>query len=57
MFNTARMAVFAALLAGVAGPAFAADLAEPPVVEQAPSQVAYEEPADVGGWYIRGDID
>jgi len=51
------MAVFAALLAGVAGPAFAADLAEPPVVEQAPSQVAYEEPADVGGWYIRGDID
>ena len=57
MFNTARMALFAALLAGVAGPAFAADLAEPPVVEQAPPQVAYEEPADVGGWYIRGDID
>ena len=56
MFNTARMALFAALFAGVAGPALAADLAEPPVVEQAPP-VAYEQPADFGGWYIRGDID
>ena len=26
------------------------------VVEQAPP-VAYEQPADFGGWYIRGDID
>jgi opacity protein-like surface antigen len=43
----------AALLAsGVAAPVFAADIAEPPVVE-AP-QPAYEAP-DVGGWYIRGD--
>ncbi|TJU93528.1 MAG: sortase B protein-sorting domain-containing protein, partial [Mesorhizobium sp.] len=30
MFDTARMALFAALLAGVAGPALAADLWEPP---------------------------
>ncbi|TIU67347.1 MAG: porin family protein, partial [Mesorhizobium sp.] len=36
MFNTARMALFAALLAGVAGPVFAADFVEPPVVEPAP---------------------
>ncbi|OWK20448.1 hypothetical protein AJ88_30985 [Mesorhizobium amorphae CCBAU 01583] len=57
MFNTARMALFAALLAGVAGPVFAADFVEPPVVEQAPPQVAYQEPAEYGGWYIRGDID
>jgi len=38
-------------------PVFAADLAEPPVVEEAPPPVAYEQPADFGGWYIRGDID
>ncbi|TIW94292.1 outer membrane protein [Mesorhizobium sp.] len=57
MFNTARMALFAALFAGVAGPALAADLAEPPVVEAAPPPVTYEQPVDVGGWYIRGDID
>lgn len=57
MFNTARRALFAALFAGVAGPVFAADLAEPPVVEQAPPP-AYEEPApEYGGWYIRGDVD
>ena len=37
----------------MAGPVFAADL---PVVEQAPP-VAYEQPADFGGWYIRGDVD
>jgi opacity protein-like surface antigen len=57
MFNTAKMALLAALFAGVAGPVFAADLAEPPVVEEAPPPVAYEQPADFGGWYIRGDID
>ncbi|MER9892142.1 porin family protein [Mesorhizobium sp. M0119] len=56
MFNTARMALLAALFAG-AGPAFAADFVEPPVVEEAPPPVAYEQPADFGGWYIRGDID
>ncbi|MER8405220.1 porin family protein [Mesorhizobium sp. M1307] len=56
MFNTARMALLAALFAG-AGPAFAADFVEPPVVEEAPPPIAYERPADFGGWYIRGDID
>ncbi|TJW16075.1 MAG: porin family protein [Mesorhizobium sp.] len=57
MFKTARKALFAALLAGMAGPGFAADLVEPPVIEQAPPPAVYEEPADFGGWYIRGDID
>lgn len=57
MFNTARMALFAALLAGVAGPALAADFAEPPPVEEAPPPVVEAQPVDVGGWYIRGDID
>ncbi|TIW16875.1 MAG: porin family protein [Mesorhizobium sp.] len=57
MFNSARMALFAALLAGVAGPALAADLAEPPPVEEEPPPVVEAQPVDVGGWYIRGDID
>ncbi|ESZ46931.1 outer membrane protein [Mesorhizobium sp. RSR565B] len=57
MFNAAKMAFLAALFAGVAGPVFAADLAEPPVVKEAPAPIAYEQPADFGGWYIRGDID
>ncbi len=57
MFNTAKMALLAALFAGVAGPVFAADFAEPPVVEEAPAPIAYEPPDDFGGWYIRGDID
>lgn len=57
MFKFAGRAAFAALAAGVAFPAIAADIMEPPVVEAAPvEQVAYE-PADYGGWYIRGDID
>ena len=56
MFNTATKALLAALLAGVAGPVFAADLAEPQV-EEAPPQAVYEQPAEVGGWYIRGDLD
>jgi opacity protein-like surface antigen len=47
MFDSARKALFAALLAGVAGPAFAADYYEPPV------EVV---PEVVGGWYIRGHI-
>lgn len=56
MFNTARKALFALLFAGLAWPVFAADLPEPQV-EEAPPPV-YEQPvADVGGWYIRGDID
>ncbi|MER8481928.1 outer membrane protein [Mesorhizobium sp. M1322] len=57
MFNTARMVLFAALLAGVAGPVFAADFVEPPVVEPAPPPPVYEQPVEYGGWYIRGDID
>ncbi|MDX8493740.1 porin family protein [Mesorhizobium sp. VK22B] len=57
MFNTARMALFAALFAGVAGPALAADFAEPPPVEEAPPPIVEQQPIDVGGWYIRGDID
>ena len=47
----------AILASAIAAPVFAADYVEPPVVE-APvqEQVAYAEP-DVGGWYIRGDVD
>ncbi|KAA3447100.1 porin family protein [Mesorhizobium sp. SARCC-RB16n] len=55
MFNTARKALFALLFAGLAWPVFAADLPEPQV-EEAPPPV-YEQPVDVGGWYIRGDLD
>jgi opacity protein-like surface antigen len=49
MFNFATKALFAALLAGVAGPAIAADYYEPPVEEAPPPEV-------YGGWYIRGHI-
>jgi opacity protein-like surface antigen len=48
----------AALFAGMAAPAFAADVYEPPIVEAPP---IYNEPIPVepsyGGWYLRGDID
>lgn len=57
MFRTAKRALLAALLAGVAGPALAAD----PYIEPiAPEPVApYVGPVseDYGGWYIRGDVD
>ncbi len=48
MYRLAKYALFGALLAGVAGPAFAAD-------------IPFEEPIEVipvavGGWYIRGHI-
>ncbi len=56
MFNTAGKALLATLFAGMAGTAFAADLPEPPVVE-APAPVYQDQPADFGGWYIRGDLD
>ncbi|MBZ9988724.1 porin family protein [Mesorhizobium sp. BH1-1-5] len=56
MFKTARMALLAALFAGLAGPLFAADLPEPQI-EEAPPPVVEQQPIDVGGWYIRGDID
>jgi opacity protein-like surface antigen len=47
MYGFARKALFAALLAGVAGPALAADLYEEPIPFV---------PEVVGGWYIRGHI-
>src|SRR4051794_17873867 len=55
MFNRARMALLAGLFAGLAGHAVAADLPQP--VEEAPPPVVEAQPVDVGGWYIRGDID
>ncbi len=56
MFNFARTAAFAGVIATVAAPAWAADLFESqPRVEEAPVEVAYQ-PVEVGGWYIRGDI-
>ncbi len=47
MFNIGRNALFAALLVGVAGPAFAADMPEPIIEVEQPSY---------GGWYLRGHI-
>lgn len=55
MFKAARMALLAALFAGFAGHAYAADLPEP--VEEAPPPVVEAQPIDLGGWYIRGDLD
>ena len=58
MFNNAKQLVWsAALLAGSAMPAAAADIYEPPVVDTPPPVYAYEKPASEGGWYLRGDID
>lgn len=48
MFDFGRKAFIAALLAGVAAPAFAADLPDPVIVDPVP--VVY------GGWYLRGHI-
>ena len=45
-----KKALFAALLAGVAGPAMAADPYYPPPEEEIPPPPVY------GGWYIRGHI-
>jgi opacity protein-like surface antigen len=57
MFSIARKAFIAALLAGAAAPAFAADPYYPPA-DPAPPQVVYQdEGADYGGWYLRGDVD
>lgn len=52
-----KKALAAALAGCVAGPALAADLYEPPVVEQAPPEVVYQDSGEYGGWYIRGDVD
>ncbi len=48
MFNFEKKALLVALLAGMAGPAMAADYYEPPV--------DIPPPPVVGGWYIRGHI-
>jgi len=50
------MALLAVLFGGLAGPLFAADLPEPQI-EEAPPPVVEQQPVDVGGWYIRGDLD
>lgn len=51
MFNLAKPAFLsAALLAGAAAPAFAADFYEPPPVEIPPPPIEY------GGWYLRGHV-
>lgn len=54
MFRKAVLGLFAAMAAGV-GPAVAADIIDPPIVE-APPAVVYESES-YGGWYLRGDID
>lgn len=57
MVKFAIRAAFAALAAGVAIPAFAADMVEPAVEPAPAAPVVYDQPApDVGGWYIRGDV-
>lgn len=50
-----RKALFAALMAGIAGPALAADPYYPPEEPVAPAPEPIVE--DYGGWYIRGDVD
>ncbi|PSJ57275.1 porin family protein [Mesorhizobium ephedrae] len=52
------MSGLAAILASsVAVPALAADYIEPPVIEAPPVVEEVYAAPDVGGWYIRGDID
>lgn len=57
MFRSARSLFLAAMLAGLAGPAFAADIYEPPIIEAPPPMVVEPEVVEYGGWYIRGDLD
>jgi len=45
MFNFAKAVIFAGMIAGIAAPAWAADMVEP-VVEEAPVY----QPVNVGGW-------
>ncbi len=56
MFRLGMTGLMAILASSVALPAFAADYIEPPVVEAAPIETVAVAP-EVGGWYIRGDID
>ncbi|WP_274627490.1 outer membrane protein [Arvimicrobium flavum] len=53
MQKFAKRLAYAALMAGIAAPAYAADAFEPAPYEPAP--VVVEQPA-YNGWYIRGDI-
>ncbi|MIL09150.1 porin family protein [Salmonella enterica subsp. enterica] len=58
MLKFARRAALAGVAIGLAFPAMAADLSEPMVVEApepGPAPV-YQAPAEVGGWYLRGDV-
>lgn len=55
MFRFARRSLLTAFVAGLAGPALAADLYEPPIVEAPPP--VYHEEVSYGGWYLRGDLD
>lgn len=50
-----KKALFAALMAGIAGPALAADPYYPPEEPVAPAPEPVVE--NYGGWYIRGDVD
>ncbi|MDQ6437022.1 porin family protein [Mesorhizobium sp. LHD-90] len=56
MFRLGIAGLAAVLASSAAVPALAADYAEPPVVVEAPVEPVYDAP-DIGGWYIRGDID
>ncbi|WP_442581166.1 outer membrane protein [Mesorhizobium sp. ASY16-5R] len=56
MFRLGIAGLAAVLASSVALPALAADYVEPPVIEAPAEQVVYDAP-NVGGWYIRGDID
>ena len=57
MSNFGRKAFLAALLAGAATPALAADPYYQPVEDPAPPAVVYKDSASYGGWYLRGDLD
>lgn len=53
MFYFTRTALVAVMAAGMAVPALAADLYEPPIVEAPPPVI---QDVQYGGWYIRGDL-
>lgn len=56
-FVFARHAALAGVAVAMAFPAAAADIQEPMVVEAPePAPIYTQAPAEVGGWYIRGDV-
>lgn len=55
MLNSIRNALVAVMALGMSAPALAADLYEPPIEEAPP--IVEVQPAQYGGWYIRGDLD